>query len=109
MHHRRKNPTVYSAVRAKLVGHELPRHLTLMLQCLTKEAFGRLTVSALGYQNIDDIPVLIHSPPQVVALASDRNENFIDVPDVSEPALFPAQRSRIGRSKLDAPVSDRFI
>jgi hypothetical protein len=109
MHHRRKNLTVCSLVCAKLVSHELPRHLALMFQCLAKEAFGSLTVSMFSDQNIDDVPILIHCPPQIVALASDGDKYFINVSDIPEPSLFPAQRSSIGRSKLDAPVSDRLI
>lgn len=62
-----------------------------MFQCLTKEAFGGLTVSALRYKDINNIPILIHRTPQVVALTSDLNEHFIDVPDIAEPSLFPAQ------------------
>ena len=80
-----------------------------MLQCLTKEAFGSMTISVLRYQNIDNISILIHCSPQIVTLASDGDKYFIDVPDVAEPSLFPAQRSSIGRSKFDAPVSDRLI
>jgi hypothetical protein len=106
MHHRRKNLSVCSLVRAKFVGHELPRLLTLMFQYFTKEAFSGSTVSALRCQNIDDVPILIHRPPQVVALAPDRNKSFIDVLDIPEPSMFPAQRSSIGRPKLDAPISD---
>jgi hypothetical protein len=54
---------VCSLVRAKFVGHELPRLLTLMFQYFTKEAFSGSTVSALRYQNIDDqniddVPIL---------------------------------------------------
>jgi hypothetical protein len=109
MHYRRKNLTVCSAVGAKLIGHQLPRHLALILQCLTKKAFSRLTISVLSDQNIDDIPVLIQRPPELVAFASDSNKHFINAPDVPEPSLFPAQRSSTGRSKLDAPISDCFI
>ena len=109
MNHPRKDLTVCSLVRAKSVGHELPRHPTLMLQCLTKEALSRSTVSALRYQNIKDIPILIHGPPKAVALAPHRDESFIDVPDVPEPSLLAAQRSGIGRPKLDAPASNRFV
>jgi hypothetical protein len=80
-----------------------------MLQCLEKKAFGGLTVSALGDQNIDNVSILIHRPPQVVALASGCNKNFIALPDVPQSSLFPAQRSSIGRSKLDGPVSNCFV
>ena len=39
-----------------------------MLQCLTKEALSGPTVSAFRHWNIDDVPILIHCPPQVMAL-----------------------------------------
>jgi hypothetical protein len=84
---------VSNPVRAEFIGYKLPWSLTLMLQRLTKEAFGSLMVSVLRYQNIDNISIPIHCSPQVVALASDRNECFIDVPDISEPSLFSAQIS----------------
>jgi hypothetical protein len=109
MRYRRKNLTMCSAVCAKHIGHQLPRCLTLMLQCLTKEAFGGLSVSTFRYQNIDDVPILVHRPPQVVAFALDSDKHFINVPDIAEPSLFPAKRSIIDRSELDASVSDRFI
>jgi hypothetical protein len=109
MHHRRKDRTVCSPARAMLDDYELRRHLTLMFQCLTKEAFRGWTVSAFCYQNINEVPILIHRPPQVVALAMDCDEHFIDVPDVPKPPLFPGQRSGIGRPKLDAPASNRLV
>ena len=100
---------VSSPVRAKFIGHKLPGSLTLMLQCLTKEAFGSMAVSMLRYQNIDNISILIHCSPQVVARASDGNECLIDVPDISEPSLFSAQRSCIERPKFDAPISNCLV
>lgn len=84
-------------------------HPALMFQCSEKESFSGSTVSALRYENIDDISILIHRPPQVVALTPDRNEHFIDVPNVSKPSLFLPQRSTIGRPELDAPASNRFV
>src|SRR5512143_3120468 len=94
MHHRRKDLTVCSPLTAKLVRYERPRHLTLMFQCLTKEAFSGSTVSAFRYQNINDVPILIHRPLQVVALAPDSDEHFIDVPDV--PQTAPVSGAEIG-------------
>ena len=109
MYHRREDLMVSSPVRAKFIGHKLPGSLTLMLQCLTKEGFGSMAVSMLRYQNIDNISILIHCSPQVVARASDGNECLIDVPDISEPSLFSAQRSCIDRPKFDAPISNCLI
>jgi len=109
MHGRREDFTVCSAVGTKLIGHQLPRSLPLMFQCLTKEALGNSTVSVLSDQNIDDISIMIYWPPQVPAYSLNRNEHFIDVPDVPKPTLLPAQRSSINRSKLDAPGSDHLV
>jgi hypothetical protein len=109
MHNRREDLTAYSPVRGKFVGYKLPRNLTLMFQCLAKEAFGGLTVSTLRYKDINNIPILIHRTPQVVALTSDLNEHFINVPDIPKPSLFPAQRSSIGRPKLDTPTSNCLV
>jgi hypothetical protein len=50
---------------------------------------GGSTVSSFRHENIHDVPILIHGPPQVVALAPDGDEHFIDVPDVPELPLFP--------------------
>ena len=98
-----------SCIASESIGHELPGNLTLMFQYFTKEAFSGSTVSSLRYQNIDDVPMLIDCPPQVVALAPDRYEQLIDVPDVPVPSLFATKRSGIGGSKLDAPASNRFV
>jgi len=68
-----------------------------------------MDVSFRSGQNIDYVPILIHCPPQVVALAPDRNEQFIDVPGFSVPPLFATRRSGIGQSKLHAPVSNGFV
>ncbi len=39
----------------------------------------------------------------------DGDEEFIDVPGVTESALFPTQSAGIGRSEFLTPVSDRFV
>ena len=109
MDHGREDVPMCSWITPKLVGDQLPRCLSLMFQDSTKEAFSGSTISTLGNQNIDHVPILIDCSPQVVALASDLYEQFIDVPDVAEPSLFSAQRSGVGRSEFLTPVSDRFV
>ena len=80
-----------------------------MFQGPTKKAFSGSTISTLGNQNIDHVSILIDGPPQVEALTSDGDEEFIDVPDFPEAALFPTQSSGVGRSEFLTPVSDRFV
>ena len=80
-----------------------------MFQGLTKEAFGGSTISTLGNQNIDHVSILIDGAPKIEALTTDGDEEFIDVPDVAESALFPTQSSGVGGTEFLTPVSDRFI
>ncbi len=39
----------------------------------------------------------------------DGDEEFIDVPDVTQSSLFPTQSSGVGRSEFLTPVSDCFV
>ncbi len=80
-----------------------------MFQGPAKEAFSGSTISTLGNQNIDHVSILIDGPPKIEALTLDRDEEFIDVPDVAEPPLLPTQSSGVGRSEFLTPVSDRFV
>ena len=80
-----------------------------MFQRLTKKAFSGSTISTFGDQNVNHVSILIDCSPQVVALASDLNEQFIDVPDVPKSSPLPSQSAGIGRSKLPTPVSDRLV
>ncbi len=72
-----------SWIAAELVGKELPRWLPLMLQHLQKEAFRGFAISPPRHQNIDHIAILIDRSPQIMASTPDRNEQFVDEPDVT--------------------------
>ena len=80
-----------SRITPKLVGDQLPGFLSLMFQGPKKEALSGSTISMFGDQNIDHVPILINGSPEVVTLASDPNEQFIDVPDV--PVTLPPKTS----------------
>ena len=105
----RKDLPMCSRITPKLVGDQLPRCLSLMFQGPTKEALSGSTISTLGDQNIDHVSILIDGPPKIEALTLDGDEEFIDVPDVTESSLFPTQSSGIGWSEFLTPVSDRFV
>ncbi len=90
MDHRREDVPMCSRITPKLVGDQLPGCLSLLFQGLTKEAFSGLMISTLGNQNIDHVSILIDGPPKVEALTLDGDEEFIDVPDIPQLALFPS-------------------
>ena len=109
MDHGREDISMCSRITPKLVGDQLPGCLSLMFQGPTEEAFSGSPISTLGNQNIDHVSILIDGPPKIETLSLDGDKEFIDVPDVAEPSLFPTQSSRVGRTEFLTPVSDRFV
>jgi hypothetical protein len=65
--------------------------------------------AACLHQDVNYVTVLIHRPPEILLLAIDSNEDFIQVPAVAEAALTPLQTTSIPRTKLLTPDSNRFI
>jgi hypothetical protein len=81
----------------------------LVFQHLVKEALGGSAVSPARKQDIEYVTVLIDRSPEIVALAADRDEQLVHMPDVTEPTLSPPQSTSIYWSKLPAPGSNRFV
>ena len=50
--------------------------------------------------------VLIDGPPQVMLLAVDPDEDFVDVEGINIAAMLSLQATRINGTKLDTPKTD---
>ena len=96
-------------VASQPVGNQLPRWPLLLLQNFAKEALSGSLVSVARDQDIEDIAILVHRSPKITACATDRDEQLVSVPDVTETTLSPPQGSGIRRSKLPAPGSNGFV
>ena len=55
------------------------------------------------------IVVLIHRAPQVMALAMDRKEHFIQVPLIARARTPPSQPMGVVLPKLPTPLADGFV
>src|SRR5262249_30089965 len=53
--------------------------------------------------------VLIHGPPEVVSLATDREEHLVQMPRVARPGAPAPELIRIRLPKLAAPFPDGFV
>ena len=69
-------------------------------QNLAQEALGSFPVSVACDQDIEDITILVHRSPKIMAFAADRNEQLVHVPYVTEATLSPPQSPSVLRSKL---------
>jgi len=67
--HGRHDTPVGCSVAFQLVRHQLRRRASLPLQKLVKEPFCRTGVAMFLNEDVDQIPILVHGPPEIVPLA----------------------------------------
>ena len=104
-----KDLSVEGRTASKLVGRELPRWPPLLFQNLAKEALSSSLVAAACDQDIENIAVLVHCSPKIMALTADGDEHLVDAPDVAESTLSSPESASVLGSKLPAPGSNGFI
>ena len=97
------------AVAAELVGHETHRFLSLTLQELSKESPRRTPVPTRLDEEIDQVTVLIHRAPQILPLAVDRDEHFVQEPRIAESTLSALQPPGVIGAELPAPLPNGFV
>jgi len=60
-------------------------------------------------KNVDGVTILSHRAPKILALTPDGDEDFVQVPRVTETTLSTLQPASVFRAELDAPKSDGFV
>ena len=98
-----------SSIALQLVGDDPEWLLALTAQQSAKEPLGCMLIAARLQQNIDDITVLIHGTPKILLLAVDSDEEFVQIPGITEASLFLLKTSGIVGSEFPAPLSDGFV
>ena len=96
-------------VTAQLVGHETHGFLSLPLQASSTEFPRRAAISAGLDEEGDQVPILIHGAPQILAHTVDRDEDFVQKSRVPESPLSVPQPTSVVRTELPAPFSNSFV
>jgi len=88
-------------VASQLIGHETARFLSLTTpkEC-PKESSCRTPVAARLYEDVDHVTVLVNRAPEILALAVDRDEDFVQKSHISESTLTSPQLPSVVRTKL---------
>jgi hypothetical protein len=76
---------------------------------LPEEFLRGLLVAAALHQDIQYMAVVIHGPPEIVPLTTNREKHLIQVPLVTRSGAPPAELIGIGLPKLLAPLPNRFV
>ena len=98
-----------NSVAAQLVGHETTRFLSLTLQECSEESPRRTPVPTGLDEDVDQITVLIHRAPEILALTVDRHEDFIQEPRISESTLSALQLPSVVGAEFPAPLPNGFV
>jgi hypothetical protein len=60
-------------------------------------------------QNVDHIAVLVDRTPEILTLASNGDEELVQVPRVAQPTFSPLQPAGVIASELPAPLADGLV
>jgi hypothetical protein len=97
------------SVATQLVGHETRRFLVLPFQELPKESPRRTRVPAGLDEEVDQVTILIHRAPEILAVTADRDEDFVQKPRIAESALSALQPPRVVGAELATPLPNGFV
>ena len=87
-------------VAAQLVGHEPHGFLSLTLQQSAKESPRGTPVPTGVYEDVDQVTVVIHRAPEILALTVDRHEDFVQEPRLAESTLSALPRLRAAHHRM---------
>jgi hypothetical protein len=98
-----------SSIALQLVGDDPEWLLALTAQQSTKEPLGCTLITSRLQQNINHITILIHGTPKILLLAVDSDEEFVQIPGITEAPLFHLKTSGIVGSEFPAPLANGFV
>lgn len=92
----------------QLIGDYDPRRMALSLQQFAHQPPGSFRVAPTLYENVEHETILIDSAPEPVFLATDRNDDFVEVAFVAEPtSRTPADV--VGEVPAEFPAQSRIV
>ena len=77
MFHPREDLALRHAVALELIRDDHTRDICQPFEQLAEELLRRLLIPATLHENIQDIAVLTHRPPQIMAFLIDREKDFV--------------------------------
>ena len=95
-----------NSVAAQLVGHETTRFLSLALQEFSEESPRRTPVPTGLDEKVNQVTVLVHGAPQILALTGDRDEDFVQKPCYLRVDLDVASTAGRNRGRTSRTIAE---
>ena len=96
-------------VAPETIGDEAVRHTAAPLEQLAKEPRGGVAIPAGLEQDVDDLAILVDGAPEVLTLAADRREEFVQMPRVAHWPRAPPEPPCVGYAEGLAPVPNGLV
>lgn len=109
MSHPRQHLTCGGGVALELIRDEHPGHAWQPFEQLFEACLDRPLVATTLHQDVEDVIVLIHGPPQVMASVMDGQNDVAERPMVSRPGPTPPPLTGVGLAECATPLTDRFV
>jgi hypothetical protein len=94
------------SIRSELVGDYPSWSAALLAQQTFQQALGRLGVAARLDDLIKHVSVLVNGSSEPIRLASDRDHDLIQVPDITAARPLAPEAASVRRPELPAPSPD---
>jgi hypothetical protein len=105
----RHSHPVRGTVAPEAIGDEAARDTAAPLEQLAKEPRGGVAIPARLEEDVDDLAVLVDGRPEVLTLATNRHEEFVEMPGVADgPGPMP-ESPGVGEAEGLAPVPNGFV
>jgi hypothetical protein len=109
MCHTRKNLSLSSPVALQLIGDDEARDVGQAFEQLTEELLRGALIPAALHKDIQHMAFLIDRPPQIMALALDRQKHLIHVLLVAWPGTTATELRSILLPEFAILLADRLI
>jgi hypothetical protein len=96
------------SIAHELIGDNHTRNVLQPIEKLAEKAFGGFLVASALHKNVQDIAVLVHGSPQIMSLATDREEDLVQVPFVSTTRATTTEFIGVRLPERASTIAERF-
>jgi hypothetical protein len=97
-----------NSITSQFVSHNLSRLIAMVAQKPFEKARSCCTI-ALGLEiHVNDFPILVNCPPEIVLLTFDLHEDFIDEECITITTVLSFKSPGVHSPELDTPQANRF-
>jgi hypothetical protein len=105
----KKQRLMSNTITSQFVSHNIAGFASTTAQQSLEKAFSCCAITLSLQKDINDLTILINSPPEIVLLAVNLYEDLVNEKGIAITTMFALQSSSVDGSEFDAPKADYDI